>query len=310
MFEGGWRELFSLRAKDGVEFLASTDSWFRPCNFANAPDGNLYVTDIYRMFIETPESIPEELKRTWTSGRVTPWAAFIRIMPNKPLRQEILKPNWVPRRRQLVQLLESTNGWHRQTAQRLLLERQDASAVPLLAKLAQESNLPQARLHALWALEGMSGLDAAQVGKALRDPDFHVREHALRLSEPFLETSEALKNAVFAMTRDPEPRVQFQLAMTLGNSKDRRALAELVDLALQRGADPWFRTAILSSVADSASEFFDRLRAKRPFVENPDLLTQLGSLIGGKHDASEIGRFLKALATQPIRRRLKGLARG
>ena len=99
--------------------------------------------------------------------------------------------------------------------------------------------------------------------------------------------------------------------MTLGNSKDRRALAALVHLALQRAADPWFRTAILSSVAESASEFFDRLRAKRPSLEDPELLTQLGSLIGGKHDASEIGRFLRALGSQANPDAgLKGLARG
>jgi putative membrane-bound dehydrogenase-like protein len=300
------------RAKDGVEFLASTDAWFRPCNFANAPDGNLYVTDIYRMFIETPESIPEELKKTMDFWAGDTMGRIYRIVPNKPLRQRDLKPKLgAASTAELVQLLESTNGWHRQTAQRLLLERQDASAVPLLARLAQESTFPQARLHALWTLEGLSALDVAQVDQALKDADFHVRQHALRLSEPFLETSEALKNAVFAMSRDPELRVQFQLAMTLGNSKDRRALASLVDLTLQRAADPWFRTAILSSVAESASDFFDRLRAKRPSLENPDLLNQLGSLIGGKHDASELGRFLKALGTQANPDAgLKGLARG
>jgi len=52
------------RAKEGVEFMASTDSWSRICNFANAPDGTLYMTDIYREFIETPESIPESIKKS------------------------------------------------------------------------------------------------------------------------------------------------------------------------------------------------------------------------------------------------------
>jgi len=300
------------RAKDGVEFLASSDTWFRPCNFTNAPDGNLYVTDIYRLFIETPESIPEELKKNMDFWAGDTMGRIYRIVPNKPLRQRDLKPRLgAASTTELVQLLESTNGWHRQTAQRLLLERQDASAVPLLARLVQESTFPQARLHALWMLEGLSALDAAQLTKALQDPDFHVREHALRLSETFLETSEALRNTVFAMSHDPEHRVQFQLAMTLGSSKDRRALATLVDLALQRAADPWFRTAILSSVAESASDFLDRLRAKRPSLDNPDLLNQLGSLIGGKHDAGEIGRFLKVLGTQASPDAgLKGLARG
>ena len=51
------------RAMEKAEFLASTDVWFRPCNFTNGPDGNLYVTDIYRQVIETPESIPEEIRK-------------------------------------------------------------------------------------------------------------------------------------------------------------------------------------------------------------------------------------------------------
>lgn len=300
------------RAKDGVEFLASTDAWFRPCNFANAPDGNLYVTDIYRLFIETPESIPEELKKSMDFWAGDTMGRIYRIVPNKPLRQRDLKPKLgAATMPELVQLLESTNGWHRQTAQRLLLERQDASAVPLLVKLAQESKFPQARLHALCALEGLSALDAVHVVEALKDSDFHVREHALRLSEPFLATSEALRNGVFAMSRDAESRVQFQLALTLGSSKDRRALTAVVDLTLQRASDPWFRTAILSSVAESASDFFDLLRAKQPSLDNPDLLNQLGSLIGGTHNPSEIHRFLKALATQASPDAgLKGLSRG
>src|SRR5262245_44740733 len=286
------------RAKDGVEFLASTDAWFRPCNFANAPDGNLYVTDIYRMFIETPESIPEQLKKNmdfWASDTMD---RIFRMLPKKPLRHRDLQPKLgSASTTELVQLLESTNGWHRQTAQRLLLERQDASAVPFLAKLAQESLLPQARVHALWALEGLSALDVALITQALKDPDSHVREHALRMCEPLLEKPE-VKNAVFAMSRDPEPRVQFQLALTLGNSQDRRALAMLADLALERSADSWFRVAILGSVAESAYSFFEQLRAKRPSLDNPDLLSQVASLIGGKHDNVEIGQFLRALATQ------------
>jgi hypothetical protein len=39
-----------------VEFLASTDNWFRPVQFANAPDGALYVADMYREVIEHPWS--------------------------------------------------------------------------------------------------------------------------------------------------------------------------------------------------------------------------------------------------------------
>jgi len=43
------------RAKEGVEFLASTDSWFRPVNLTVGPDGALYLVDYYRKVIEHPE---------------------------------------------------------------------------------------------------------------------------------------------------------------------------------------------------------------------------------------------------------------
>jgi len=43
------------RARDGVEFLASTDPWFRPVNLTVGPDGALYLLDYYREIIEHPE---------------------------------------------------------------------------------------------------------------------------------------------------------------------------------------------------------------------------------------------------------------
>ena len=49
--------------EQGFEFLASRDTWFRPVNFANAPDGCLYVIDMYREVIEHPWSIPESIKQ-------------------------------------------------------------------------------------------------------------------------------------------------------------------------------------------------------------------------------------------------------
>ncbi len=48
--------------REGVEFLASRDNWFRPVNLANAPDGCLYVVDMYRAVIEHPQFMPTELK--------------------------------------------------------------------------------------------------------------------------------------------------------------------------------------------------------------------------------------------------------
>ena len=61
----------------------------------------------------------------------------------------------------LVQTLSHPNGWWRDTAQRLLVEREDASVVPALTKLARRAPDPRTRLHALWTLDGMDRLTAA-----------------------------------------------------------------------------------------------------------------------------------------------------
>ena len=44
------------------EFLSSRDTWFRPVSFASGPDGALYIADMYREFIEHPDSLPPSLK--------------------------------------------------------------------------------------------------------------------------------------------------------------------------------------------------------------------------------------------------------
>ena len=53
----------------------------------------------------------------------------------------------------LVKLLEHDNGWYRDTAQRLLVEREDTTAFRMLKNLVLDSPNQLARLHALWTLE-------------------------------------------------------------------------------------------------------------------------------------------------------------
>src|SRR5215510_7555881 len=288
------------RPKDGVEFLASTDVWFRPCNFANAPDGNLYMTDIYRMFIETPESIPEEIKKGMDFYAGDRMGRIYRIVSNKPRNQNKprnLHPNLGSvSTEELVKNLENTNGWHRTTAQRLIVERQDKSAIPFLKQLFEQSQSPVGRIHALWTLEGLSALDEQIVLRALKDNDPHVREHAVRLAEELLPVAPALTDAILGMSMDSDLRVQFQTAFTLGQLKDKRAMDALADLTIRRGEDPWFRLAILSSVADQSSQFFHLIRAKNPSFENKEMFAQLATIIGARRDSTELSKFLAALA--------------
>src|SRR5262249_56394511 len=119
----------SKRAREGVEFLATTDEWFRPVSLAHGPDGALYVVDMYRAVIEHPEFMPPELKNrpdlTLGKDRGRIWRIVPAKHQAKPVRSQLSKATAV----ELVALLGHPEVWWRTTAQRLLLERQDRTVV-------------------------------------------------------------------------------------------------------------------------------------------------------------------------------------
>jgi hypothetical protein len=153
------------RADEQVEFATSTDNWFRPVNFVNAPDGTLHVLDMYRETIEHPWSIPDDIKARLDlrsghdRGRIYRLAPPGFIAPSPPRLGEASTA-------ELVEHLANPNCWWRDTAHRLIFERQDTTIVPRLRELVHRaSDAPAAsparhdpnalsRLHALWSIAG------------------------------------------------------------------------------------------------------------------------------------------------------------
>ncbi|MEZ4829109.1 MAG: hypothetical protein R3C61_22920 [Bacteroidia bacterium] len=76
-------------------------------------------------------------------------------------------------------LLSHPNGWYRDVAQRLLVERGDLSIVPEIQKLvAGKSNFP-GKLHALWTLEGIGYTETDIYEQGANDPHPKVQLLAL-----------------------------------------------------------------------------------------------------------------------------------
>jgi putative membrane-bound dehydrogenase-like protein len=277
------------RAEADHEFMASTDTWFRPVNLAVGPDGALYVADFYREVIETPISLPEDIKRKLnleSRGRGRIW----RVAPEgaRPVGKPALRGAATA---ELVRHLADPNPWWRLTAQRLLVERQDRSAVGPLEKLAGGATLPPGRAHALCTLDGLGALREDAMLQALRDGEAGVREQAVRLAERRLAHSERLRQAVVALADDPSPRVRFQLAFTLGETDAPQAVAALARIARRDAADPWTQVAALSSAARCAHRLLGTVLRDPQFrdeagPEQLQFLTRLASLVGaGGRDA-------------------------
>jgi putative membrane-bound dehydrogenase-like protein len=297
----------SRRADDATEFVRSSDNWFRPVNFINAPDGTLYVLDMSREILETIH-VPLDVTRfiDFKSGRQQ--GRIYRIAPpgfRYPGSPSLSKATTA----ELVQHLTSPHGWYRDTAHRLLFERQDPTAIAPLQKLLRTATTPQAKVHALWALDGLlapaadkssppvrrGALSDADLMVAAQATDPRVREQAIRLAEPRLDAVPELLTNVADATNSDDARLRLQAAFSLGESGSQLAAQTLSRLARHPDSDPWLRTAVLSSSSRVAVSMFSELVQDKEFAASPAgtvVLSQLVSLIGSRNDPNEMDSAL------------------
>jgi putative membrane-bound dehydrogenase-like protein len=309
------------RADPEREFLASRDVWFRPVQFANGPDGCLYVIDMYRELIEGAAFLPPQALKTVDPSAGIDKGRIWRIVPEGFKRREPPKLSREPVA-ELVKLLDHPNGWHRDTASRLLFERKDKAATEPLKALARNAKTPQGRVHALYALKSLTGnVDDALCKAALADADPRVREQALRLSErpPSDKPRTLTADDVWKLRFDPDPNVRIQFAHSLRNihvqttdeGKTNYAAALIfVHLALKDGADPWMRLAILSGMESHHMDtVFYQLATSQYFrgmADGPAFILALCELAAGEPDG-EHGTILAetvsalALGTRTVR---------
>ena len=276
------------------EFCAARDLWFRPVNFTNAPDGTLHVCDMYREVIEHPWSLPDDIHAALDLERGRDRGRLYRLAPPD------FQARPAPRLSQastgeLVALLAHPNAWHRDTAHRLLFERQDRSAVPALEALLTHPDA-RARLHALWTLHGLDGLSAETLRTTLRDTDAHLRAAAVLLAEPRLKTEAALRPAVLDLVGDPSPLVRFQAALSIGEAMDADVVPALASIAAQDAADPWMRTAVLSATGAHTAALGLALLKARDSEPRATFLREIGGLVAAAAALESCSTLLDALA--------------
>ena len=289
--------LVARRAETDREFLASRDIWTRPVQFVNAPDGNLYLLDIYRSLIEGAAFLPPEflphLKPVGGNDRGRIYRiATAEFQPTSP-------PNLrAATTQQLAGMLDHPNGWHRDTAARLLYQRQDRDAIRPLREMVVKARLAQGRMTAMYVLRGLSALTTAEILAGLQDVEPMVRVHALKLAEPMIAEAPEIGLRVTEMTNDVDPRVRYQLAFSLGSWDGRTSIQALARLAKMDGDDQWVRLALLSSLKDTGGVVFSELLADHEFTASehgPVFLVALAEQIGAANRDSQVAAVLQSL---------------
>ncbi|MEJ7738290.1 MAG: c-type cytochrome [Chitinophagaceae bacterium] len=289
----------------GKEFLASTDERFRPVHLATGPDGALYVADMYRGLVQhgtyvTPYLREQTIKRKLTQpvnrGRI--W----RIVPE----------NWKPSMPKkladvstevLMGMLSHRDGWYRDMAQRLLVERGDKNIHQPLAALALTGDNPLGRFHALWTMEGLKLITPDLLFELLQDPNPLIRTTAVRLLEPMADENKPVRikfgEELLKIWENASIEQILQIALA-ANILDQEISHQLLAGIVQRyDTSALIRDAVLSSLQDQEFAFLQKLW-KSSFWQRPEptreiFLEMLTTAIVRKRDRTELTSLLSML---------------
>jgi mono/diheme cytochrome c family protein len=284
------------------EFLASTDIRFRPVTATPGWDGTIFIADMYRG-ISQDGPIQTDYLRDYSTRRGLAkginYGRIYRVVydgmktDSKPTMSKDTPA-------QLVAHLSHQNGWWRDMAQQLLVQRNDKSVVPALERLARTATDPLPRIHALWTLDGMGALKPELAMAALNDASPDIRAAGLRLSERWLPTSKPMQAAVLKKMDDTNWFVRRQLAATLGEFPREARLMPIVALLEKYGDDTITVDAALSGLNGLEGE------ALAEFVKDPtpnaDPIAMLAAAASKGRDPATVQGLLNLAsdAKQPV----------
>jgi len=219
------------------EFLLSPDINSRFMNTAHGPDGTLYVTDMYRGIIQDAAWLSPEPRKNIVANGLHDNHQHGRIWR---IRHQDHAPGPRPRMLDestlsLLRHLEHPSGWWRDTAQKLIVLRDDRdSVVPLLKDIATYAQNPLARLHALWTLEGCGAADLGTLRIVGEDHDERVRSAVVKIFETLVLADPGLVSELGKLAQDRSAKVAQQVILSLGLLEDSEPAQELVQLAARK----------------------------------------------------------------------------
>ena len=305
-------------AYQSSEFLTSTDERFRPVNAQNGPDGALYIVDLYRGIIQhrifmttflRKQVLARGLDRPIGCGRI------YRIVP-KSASRDIPPAAATLDSRGLVARLGDDNGFQRDVAQRLLVERKDRSIAAALRRVQKRSDNAIHRLHALWTLDGIGALRRGGVRRALKDGDAAVRAAGVRLAEARFaaEAGAELFDAVVGLGDDPDAGVRRQVIATLGARRDAAGRAALRAVFSRHAEDPWLASLVVSGLHRQELEFLRSVLADSQFATaskgRTALLQSLSRCVIRERKGARVAQLIDAIGTESVGWRKVAMLRG
>ena len=293
------------RVGEKRDFLASTDRSFRPVNMTVAPDGSMYIVDMYRKVIEHPEWIPDEIEKTLDLDAGKDKGRIYRVSSTKSSHDSYDFKNI----NGLIKSLGHDNQWVRNAAHRLIMEKErNEETISRLKKILISDNDYQ-RLHARWILSNNNELSDNEIIDGLNDAVSGNRENILKIAERKIDKRPELISKIIELLNDRDQRVRMQAALTLSalnrtelQVRKSEIIAQLSS-AIKKPIDKWniasltlLATPFINEVLDLAIKLDDS-DMKNEFIRSLALVSS--------HSDGDILNLISTISGDQINNNLK-----
>lgn len=257
------------QAYQGKEFLVSLDERFRPVSLYNGPDGALYVVDMYRGIIQHKSFLTDYLKteiKKRSLEKPVNCGRIYRVVPKNNAAKLIQMPGSPS---QLVKMLKHHNGWVRDKAQQMIVDRkylQTESALRQLLSM-QAGNL--AGIHAMWTLEGLGLLKSDDVLTLLQSKEWKIKAQALTVltsavnKNNYSEYKPVLQRLVAQHDTLIAPYLAFQIGkfkeFDAGMTRDM-----YLELTRKYPANQYVADALISNLKGQEANFYKLAKLSKP----------------------------------------------
>ena len=264
-----------------AELLASTDERFRPVNLNTAPDGSLYIVDMYHGVIQHKEFLSTYLREQYESrgldknnrsmGRIYRLRWKDNALGKQPKLSQQQPSEW-------VNSLSHENGWWRDMARQLIVQQGDLSVVSAINNIAKNNPDHRARINALWTLEGLHALNFDVIEAGLLDIHPKVKSAAIELSTR-LPVSDHKKIAIHLNKLASNGyEIAIQVALVAGEIQTPESLLTLKQVLVNYVDKPWIKEAAISGLTGREKEFKTLLTD----FDNSEFMAMLNNV--GKED--------------------------
>ena len=253
----------SLSGKEvfnNAEIVASTDERFRPVNLYTAPDGSLYIVDLYHGILQHRVFVTTYLRNQILSRGLdkdnNDKGRIFRLKHNSGQLTKAPKMEGQPAAK-LVEYLAHPNGWWRDTARRLIVQQNDKSVAPAIEKLIASSSDYKAQINALWTLEGLNAVSLAAVQTGLKSSNVKVKVNAISVSEKLpVKDHEAMADVLSELQKSADYELTLQIALTSGVIKAQKSFETLKTvLSSSHSGKPYIKEAVISGLYSREKAF-------------------------------------------------------